>query len=153
MHCPHYCCVSQLLNTTNPRMRVNRHQTKEKTAQRAINSDEKCGERENREQSDALVSLLRRRLLSVLKQLVAAAMKKRYVVYIYYYIIKCTLLLGRGVMDIHYMPQHMHIFSDSSKSLANYKAMYAVALRGSQSDSSSVSEQMASAGTALKQWP
>ena len=57
----------------------------EDSPKETINSDEKCGEeRENREQSDALVSLLRRRLLSVLKQLVAAAMKKRYIVYILY---------------------------------------------------------------------
>lgn len=45
---------------------------------------------------------------------------------------------------------HMHIFSDSSKSLASYKAMYAVALRGSQSNSSSISEQIALARDCLR---
>lgn len=50
----------------------------EDSPKETTNSGDECREeRENREQSDALVSLLQRRLLSVLKQLVAAAMKKR----------------------------------------------------------------------------
>lgn len=55
----------------------------------------------------------------------------------------CTLF------SVLYM-SHMHTFSDSSKSLASYKAMYAVALWGSHSDSSSVSEQIALARDCLR---
>ena len=62
----------------------------EDSPKETTNSDEKYGEeRENREQCDALVSLLRRRLLSVLKQLVAVAMKKRYIVYMLYLCALC----------------------------------------------------------------
>ena len=40
--------------------------------------------------------------------------------------------------------------SDPSKSLASYKAMYAVALRGSQSDFSTISEQVEQARNCLR---
>ena len=46
---------------------------------------------------------------------------------------------------------HVHTcFSDSSKSVASYKSMYAVALRGSQPTSGTVSEQIERARDCLR---